>query len=145
MRNCRVFALGARQARRQPVRHAHGGTARGLPMRSLSLAVRAYLWGAGLACVALVVGECLRPGAWIAARHDPSLLLQAAIFVVLAYAGARTALRINEFVDQTLATPVHVAAILLFPRPLPLLIALLAVMLSQLLHVRLPLYKRLFN
>lgn len=114
-------------------------------MRSQSLAVRAYLWAIGAACATLVVTQCVLLPPWAPLWRDPSLLLQVVVFVALAYAGERTALRINQFVDQSLATPVHIAVILLFPRPLPLLIALVAVSISQIVYVRLPLYKRIFN
>ncbi len=67
------------------------------------------------------------------------------VFVVLAYAGERTHVYVSGSTDMTLATPVDIALILLCPPPYPLLIALLASLISQVAHERPPLYKLLFN
>jgi signal transduction histidine kinase len=68
-----------------------------------------------------------------------------ALFAVLAYLGERTTLQVSGSIDQSLSTPVHIAAILLFPPPLPVLITLIGPLLAQARQVHKPLYKRAFN
>jgi diguanylate cyclase (GGDEF)-like protein/putative nucleotidyltransferase with HDIG domain len=73
------------------------------------------------------------------------VLGSAALFALLAYVGGRAELQVSGSVSQCLATPVHIAAILIFPPPIPLLITLAATLFSDLVHSRAPLYKRAFN
>lgn len=73
-----------------------------------------------------------------------AVLWSAAVFVLMAYLGERAAIQVNGSVKQSLAMAVHVAAILLFPRPLPLVIALVAALVWQLVQARLPWSQRAF-
>src|SRR5438876_1304260 len=118
-------------------------------MRDLPRAVRCYLWASYLACLALVIGALVP---FIAAgslwRHPAVPLLYVLIFLVLAYVGERTQLVVSGSLIVSLTTPVHIAVILLFPPPYPLLITLGAVLISQSSHALQtckPLYKRVFN
>ena len=100
------------------------------------------------ACAALVVqqGLMLLTGAGAGVWHGHlSVLGSAALFALLAYVGGRAELQVSGSVSQCLATPVHIAAILVFPPPLPLLSSFAAELVSQLVHSRAPLYKRAFN
>jgi diguanylate cyclase (GGDEF)-like protein len=99
-------------------------------------------------CTALVVqqGVMLVTGAgtglW---RGHLSVLGAVALFALLTYVGDRMTLQVNGSVKQSLATPVHIAVILIFPPPIPLVITLAATLVSELVHSRAPLYKRAFN
>ncbi len=115
-------------------------------MKALPSALRRYLWGVYLACAALCMAELPPLIAHVQHwRRDPADAGILLLFAILAYAGERTTLEVSPTTLQSLATSVYVAAILLFPPPLPLVIALAAVGLSQLLHERTPLVKRAFN
>ncbi|HKO23640.1 MAG TPA: diguanylate cyclase, partial [Chloroflexota bacterium] len=117
-------------------------------MKDLPSGLRWYLWAMYAACTALVVQQGLLlltgagAGVW---RGHLSVLGSAALFALLAYAGGRAELQVSGSVSQCLATPVHIAAILIFPPPLPLLGSCAAELVSQLVHSRAPLYKRAFN
>jgi hypothetical protein len=119
-----------------------------MTVNELPSRLRWYLWAVYAACAALVVqqGMMLVTGAgaglW---RGHLSVLGSAALFALLAYMGGRAELQVSGSVSQCLATPVHIAAILIFPPPLPLLGSFAAELVSQLVHSRAPLYKRAFN
>jgi len=117
-------------------------------MRELPHTLRWYLWAVYLGCALLVVVQVgpvaglLFHSQWqgrLAALWPP------AVFVLLAYICERTALEISSASEQSLSTAVYVAAILLFPAPAPLLIALAAMLMWQLTYTGLSLNKRLFN
>ncbi len=124
---------------------------RGIGMSTLPRALRWYLW-AFFATTFLYVG-CVLLGAMVLpaatgshglfVRH--SVLLSAAVFVALCYVGERTTLNLTGSVQQSLSTSTHIAAILLLPGPYPLLVALVAVLISQAFSSRKQLYKRAFN
>src|SRR5439155_5411571 len=114
-------------------------------MRELRLGLRLYLWAMYLACVLLIIGQV---GAFVAWRpHEPEIrvaLLRVRVFALLAYAGERTTLRVSGAIQPSLSTAVHIAAMLVFRAPSPVLITLLSVLAAQTLE-RKPLYKRAFN
>src|SRR5262249_36796268 len=112
----------------------------------LPLPLQRYLWGVYLACATLCIVELPAIVAQVQHwRRDPADGGVLLLFAILAYAGERTTLEVSPTTLQSLATSVYVAAILLFPPPLPLVMALAAVGLSQVLHERTPLVKRAFN
>jgi len=63
-----------------------------------------------------------------------AVLWSAAAFVLTAYLGERAVIQVNGSAKQSLTMAVHIAAILLFPRPLPLVIALAAALIWHLAH-----------
>jgi signal transduction histidine kinase len=112
------------------------------------VALRWYLWTLYGACAILLLGSLLSPAAVEALRQSmlhPEFLLAVGLFVLLAYVGERTTLQVSGSIDQSLSTPVHIATILLFPPPFPVLITLLAVVVAQSQKAHKPLYKRAFN
>jgi len=111
-------------------------------VRDLPRALRWYLWTVYLVCVAVVVGQSAA-----LATHTPSTLDLGAIalFALLIYAGERATVAVSGSIGLSLATPPHIAAILLFPPPIPALAALAAVVATQGAGGRVPLYKRAFN
>ncbi len=111
-------------------------------MRDLPLTLRWYLYLLFLVAVALVVGQVsLLP----IGHPTRDLPMAAALFVLLTYVGERTVVRIGQSISLTLATTVHIATILLFPAPIPVLVTFLATLLSGLHDTKYPLYKRAFN
>lgn len=99
-----------------------------------------------LACGALLIVQTAPVLAAGSQQHGPPLGVAAAIiFTLLAYLGERATLQVSNAIDLSLATPVHIALILLFPPPYAMLITLVAALASQIGQVRSPLYKRLFN
>ena len=115
-------------------------------MRGLPRALRLYLLAIYAACAVLVVGHvALTLGGSVARANGLSALWPALLFALLAYLGERTGLHVSAAVDQSLATPVHIAAILLLPAPAPLLITLVAVVAAQVIGGDREQYKRLFN
>lgn len=115
-------------------------------MRDLSRALRGYLWATYVAAAVLVAGEGAALVAWrpLAPAHH-TLWPAAALFAVLAYLGERLALPITRLLWRSLDTAIYIAAILLFPPPLPLVIALPAMLLARVRWRHLPRYKRAFN
>src|SRR6185312_1640865 len=111
-------------------------------MKELRPGLRRYLWMLYGACLALMGAQL-----WLfAVRPWPlSMIEGVAIFVALAYAGERAHLQVSGAMSQTLATAVHIAVILLYPPPLPALVALLGALIQQIAHEHTPLYKRAFN
>ena len=118
-------------------------------MHDLPPAVRRYLWVSYVACLALVSGQIVPFVAAGALWDHPVVPLRyVAVFLVLAYAGERIQLGVNGSLVMSLTAPVHIAVILLFPPPYPLLITLVAVLISQssqAWQTHRPLYKRVFN
>ncbi len=112
-------------------------------MHALPRALRWYLWGVYLSSLALVIGAVTT--AWPLWPQPRVALGWVALFVLLSYVGERTTLRMSGTMSQSLSTPVHIAAVLIFPAPFPVLITLVAVLLTQTLHERKPWYKRAFN
>lgn len=100
-----------------------------------------------VACTLLVAIQVATFTTWRPAWGSALVMLEGvAVFTLLAYAGQRTQLQVSGSVSETLGTAVHIAAILLFPPPFPVLIALMGALSSQILHVAgAPLYKRAFN
>ncbi len=118
----------------------------GKTMRALPRAVRLYLGLSYLAAALLIAAQ-----GWAVARAlpaglgEPVALVDIVIFTILAYVGEYTTLQVSPAVDQSLATPVHIAAILTLPAPVPLLTAAVAVAATQFVQRRTPLYKRAYN
>ncbi len=117
-------------------------------MRELPPALRLYLlviYAAGAILFVGQVGLSLTAAAGLARMTQGDVLWPALLFVALAYIGERTGLQVSASVEQGLATPVHIAAILLLPAPLPLLVAVVAVAVLEAQQGDQELYKRLFN
>ncbi len=117
-------------------------------VEGVSLALRWYLWAIYLAAVALVVGDGAALAAWgglAPGRH--ALWPAVALFVALAYLVERQILPVTALLWWSLDTAVYIAAILLFPAPLPLVIALPAILVEYgwRWRDRLPRHKRAFN
>ncbi len=110
-------------------------------MRELPRALRWYLWAVYGGCGALVAAQAPALPAALAHGAAP---LAVATFVLLMYLADRTILQVTSSFAQSLGTTAHVAAILLFPPPLPLLMTL-APALGVELRRPLPPYKRAFN
>src|SRR2546423_7216957 len=132
-----------------PCRQVAGSDREDEDMHDLPPAVRGYLWASYVACLALVSGQIVPFVAAGALWDHPVVPLRyVAVFLVLAYARERIQLVVNGSLVMSLTTPVHIAVILLFPPPYPVLITLVAVLMSQTshaLHTPRPLYKRAFN
>jgi len=111
-------------------------------MRTLPVALRAYLWAIYAAAIAVVAIEVARAPAHLASG---ALLTQAAVFCLVAYACEFTEVRIAPGLAQTVVTTAHIATILLFPPPAPVVIALVAASAASLRDRDLPLFKRAFN
>ena len=115
-------------------------------MRELPRALRWYLWAVYLSCALLIIAQLSPVVGQLPHWHGRfATLWPLAVFALLAYICERTALEISNASEQSLSTAVYVAAILLFPAPAPLLIALAAMLMWQLTYSGLSLYKRLFN
>src|SRR5664280_2184808 len=115
-------------------------------MRELPVALRLYLLALNLACLAMVLLQAvplLRDGGL--GREPRDILQVAAVLTLLAFAGEYLVLQVNRSVSQNLATPVHIAAILLLPPPLPLLLTFLSSVTSETIRRGSPAYKRAFN
>jgi diguanylate cyclase (GGDEF)-like protein len=115
-------------------------------MRELPAALRRYLWLLNLACLFLLLVRLVpfvtRASSW---KVPPSRLEAVVVFIILAFIGHRIVLQINRSVSQDLATPVHMAAILLFPSPFTLLIIFVSSLASESFSSGSPIYKRTFN
>ena len=116
-------------------------------MSSLRTSLRYYLWlvylvGAGLTAgsLALVIHA---PRPWTI--HATTLLWQLLVFAALTYMGERAMMRVSSTLILSLTSSAHIAAILLFPHPAPMLLATAAAAASQLRAHALPAYKRAFN
>ncbi len=115
-------------------------------MRDLPWPLRWYLWGVYLACLALVAIQVGTIVTGVPSWHGaPVLLLDAALFAALAYLGERAPIQVSRTVDLSLATPIHIAVILLLPAPLPVFVAFAAVLVTQARRTDAELYKRAFN
>lgn len=117
-------------------------------MRELPPPLRRYLWAIYLACLTVMIAQVQTfvTAPWhVVTAVAAQDLWGVAAFVVLAYAGERTTLQLSSEVSQSLATAVHIAAILLFPAPFPALLTLLAALGSPAVRAPRPLYKRAFN
>src|SRR5579883_2530016 len=97
-------------------------------MTELPPGLRRYLWVLYVVGLALI-GKQL--WLFVAQPWPMAAIGGAAVFAVLAYAGERTRLQVSGAVSQTLATAVHIAVILLYPPPLPLLITLFGALAQQ--------------
>jgi len=108
----------------------------------LSPTLRGYLWTIYAACATLALAQApLLRGALV----PPGVLGGVVVFGGLAYLAERTTLQITQAVNQTVTGAVHIAAILLFPPPLPLALTLLATLAAELPQTQRPLHKRAFN
>ncbi len=117
-------------------------------VEGVSPALRWYLWATYLAAVVLVAGNGAAFAAWgpLAPGHR-ALWPAVALFVALAYLAERQILPVTALLWWSLDTAVYIAAILLFPAPLPLVIALPAILVECGWRWRdkLPRHKRAFN
>lgn len=118
-------------------------------MRALQPGLRSYLWFTYLACLALLAVQAGPFVTRLLAGHAPLVpLAPLAVFALLALSGERIQLQLSGALVVSLTTPVHIATMLLFPPPYPLLIATAAALLSQgtdLFQREKPFYKRVFN
>jgi len=118
-------------------------------VRKLPLALRAYLGIVYLSCVALTVDQTRPLLQGLVTPHTLAGITPwyaaALVFALLTYAAERTELPVNGSVTQSLAATLHITVILLCPPPFPLVITLLAGLISQVSRERPPLYKMLFN
>ncbi len=118
-----------------------------MDVSELPVALRLYLWANYAACALIVVAPAAHIVAWGphgGTSPDLVTLANLAVFTLLAYVGERTALQISGPISQSLATVVHVALLLLFPAPLPMYSAFVAILVAQ-ARLSAPLYKRAFN
>ena len=84
--------------------------------------------------------------AYIRGGGASSLPLAASlVFALLIFAGDRIELQMRGAVWQSLGTTSQIAALLVLPAPIPLLVCVLATTLNQALYVDLALHKRVFN
>ena len=130
---------------------SHEGNGKGEDdMRDLPSAVRRYVWACYLCAVTVVAAHLWLVRAWLLSPTSPNrtwllLVAQVLVFAVLAHVGELVALRLRGASHQSLGSAVHIAAILLFPPPLPLLIAWPAALALVATRKRTPLYKHAFN
>ena len=118
-------------------------------MSTLPVSLRLYLWANYLACAFIIAAPIARVGPWApqsqwSVAPDFVALANVGVFTLLAYLGERTTLQMSGPVGQSLATIVHVALLLLFPAPVPMYSAFVAILAAQ-ARVSKPLYKRAFN
>jgi len=113
-------------------------------VRDLPRPLQGYLWLLFLASIVLVIGP-VGFWFWSPGHSIGQLPLVVLLFGLLAYLGEHTVVRVSRSISLTLATTVHIATILLFPLPLPILVTLLAALASGLHDTHFPLYKRAFN
>jgi diguanylate cyclase (GGDEF)-like protein len=113
-------------------------------MTGLPRALRGYLWALYGAAIALVAMQATLLPRLLAHLHRGDLA-GAALFVLLVSLGERTTLQVTPAVNQNMAGALHIAAILLFPPPLPLAIALAASLAVEAPQTQRPAYKRAFN
>ncbi len=114
-------------------------------MRSLPIPLRWYLSAVYLCALILVTTHIPLLVAWRPLTHDHLIVVQgAALVAFLGYMCERIIFSVSPAVEFSLSEAVFVAAILLFPQPLPLFIALLSVSMAQFQQPK-DLYKRVFN
>jgi len=114
-------------------------------MRSLPIPLRWYLGAIYLCTLILVATHIPLLVAWHPLTHDHLIVVQgAALVAFIGYVCERTIFSVSPTVEFSLSEGVFVAAILIFPQPLPLFIALLSVSIAQLQQPK-DLYKRAFN
>src|SRR5260221_2783058 len=117
-------------------------------MNELSRPLRCYLLAMYLVTFGYVViatARALPHGSPASIYHqliDNSIFVNALVFLLIAYLGERTTLQVTGGISQSLSTTAHVCAILLFPAPIPMLVTLVAVALSQVPQPDPALYKR---
>ncbi len=111
-------------------------------MHDLPPRLRWYLAALYLASLLLVVWQGVA-----LSRHPTVVALwwPVAVFAALILATERVRLQVNGAIAQSLSTTACIAAVVLFPAPLPVLITLPALVLTQVIRPPLPLHKRLFN
>jgi len=111
-------------------------------MHDLPPRLRWYLAALYLTSLLLVAwqGRALSHHPMVAASWWP-----VAVFAALILASERVRLQVSSAIAQSLSTTACIAAVVLFPAPLPMLITLPALVLTQAIRPPLPLYKRLFN
>jgi diguanylate cyclase (GGDEF)-like protein/putative nucleotidyltransferase with HDIG domain len=120
-------------------------------MSSLPRPLRSYLmvvYIVTFSYVAIASIRALPHGSPVSIYHQlsaNSVFINAMIFLVIAYFGERSTLQVTGSISQSLSTTAHICAMLLFPAPVPMLVTLVAVGLSQLPQRDRELYKRLFN
>jgi diguanylate cyclase (GGDEF)-like protein len=110
-----------------------------------------YLWAVYLATVGLVAYDLLTalptdsPGHAGLSVPSQWTIINLVVFVILAYVGERTALTVTPTISQSLSSAIHVAAILILTAPYPVIVTLVAVLVSQAPQRAKPIYKRAFN
>lgn len=115
-------------------------------MQQLPRSLRCYLWLVNLACAVLVLwqgGHLIADGGL--GRLSREQLFALGAFLILATAAHYAVLQVTRTVIQDLATPVQIAAILLFPVPYPLLLTLMSSGASEAIRHNSPLHKHAFN
>jgi len=116
---------------------------------TLPISLRLYLWATYLACAFIIAVPIVRVGPWgtqwpWGVTPDLVACANVGVFTLLAYLGERTALQMSGSINESLATVVHVALLLLFPAPIPMYSAFVAILAAQ-ARTSTPLYKRAFN
>src|SRR5439155_17950047 len=114
-------------------------------VRHLPLALRWYLWAIYLACLILIVVQVSTFMPWAPSHWSLALMEQILVFVALGLLGESISLRGRDPIVLNLGSVVHIALILLFPPPIPLLVAFVTVLVAQAAQTRKPLHKRAFN
>jgi len=110
-------------------------------VRELPRALRWYLGAIYGGCGALIAAQA--PALPAALTHG-AVPFAVVVFVLLMYLTDRAILQVTSSFAQSLGTTAHIAAILLFPPPLPLFMALIPALGVE-LRRPLPAYKRAFN
>ncbi|MGH2344902.1 MAG: hypothetical protein ACRDG4_06720, partial [Chloroflexota bacterium] len=104
-------------------------------MERLPPGLRRYLALLHLTCLGLMAYQVMS-----ALRHEPpahfgvGAAIALAAYIALSYLAEHTTLQIKGAAWQNLATTAHVGSLLLFPPPLPMLIAFIAALVSQARH-----------
>lgn len=114
-------------------------------MQETPRGLRRYLMLLHVACVATLmyqVSAALHHG--LPTSIDGHLLMGVAAFIILSYVAEHTTLQIKGSVWQNLSTTAYVALMLLFAAPLPMVITVVAALVSQ-IRRRTPLTKFVFN
>jgi diguanylate cyclase (GGDEF)-like protein len=101
-------------------------------VQELPRTLRWYLILLNVVCLALLLYEVvLWVYAGVPGRLDRSMIASLAVFVAISYVAEHTRLQIKGEVWQNLATGTCIGALLLFPPPYPMLITLVAALVSQ--------------
>jgi len=115
-------------------------------MRELPPGLRRYLVLLHLLCVAMLAYQLIPPlrHGW-PAHLSAGTVIALFAYVALSYLAEHTTLQIKGDAWQNLATTTYIGSLLLFAPPTPILIALIAALVSQAREGKNPLVQRVFN